>query len=46
MSQRPNDAEPLDLPAYLAWLWQLIHVWIFVVSVTLNIVFVLLLLGF
>jgi hypothetical protein len=46
MSQHPHDAEPSDLQAYLAWLWQLIHVWTFVVSLTLNIVFVLLLLGF
>lgn len=37
-------AEEFDLNAYLAWCWQLVKITAFVVSVTLNIFFVMLLL--
>jgi len=39
-----TPAEEFNLQAFLAWCWWLVKVSTFVVSVTLNIIFVLLLL--
>ncbi|WP_322489385.1 hypothetical protein [Chloroflexus sp.] len=45
--QQINDtqADEFDLRAFLAWCWWLVKTVIFTVSITLNIVFFLLLLG-
>ncbi len=39
-----TQADEFDLDAYLAWCWQLMKVTAFVVSVTLNVFFLMLLL--